>query len=77
MKVAVETMKGEISELKSSYAEWESKFKNQADAFTKDKKQISDHVAELLKKKAALEQFIEDEIEEMNQQLADIVFISV
>lgn len=62
-------MKGEIFELKKSYAEWDQKFKNQASDFEVEKKKLNDRVTELLQNKTELEQYMEELSEEMNKNL--------
>lgn len=69
LKAATEVMKGEVSELKKSYVEWDQKFKSQASDFEGEKKKLTYQVTELLKKKAELEQYIEDFGEEISKKL--------
>jgi hypothetical protein len=69
LKPTAEAMKGEISELKKSYTEWDQKFKSQASDFKGEKKKLSDQVTQLLKKKAKLEQYIKDFGMEMSKKL--------
>ena len=74
LKAAAEVAGHEISELKKQYAKWETKCTTQASAFEQEKKNLHEKVIQLLKKKAALEQYIEDFSEEMNAKLAGRTF---
>lgn len=58
-----------MAELKKSYAEWDTKFKSRANTFAEERKKLSNQVAELLRKKVDLEQYVEEEIEKMNKKL--------
>ena len=69
LKIPAKVTKGEVSELKRSYVEWEMKFNKQASDFQEEEKKLSDQVTELLRKKAELEQFVKEETEEINKKL--------
>lgn len=69
LKKAATAMKREIAKLKKSYAEWDKKFKDQSDASAKDKTELSDKITELLKKRTELEEFVEHEVNLVNEKL--------
>lgn len=70
----VEKLKEENKTLKvaaEALREWETKCNTQASAFEKERKTLNDKITELLKKKAKLEQYVEEFGDEMNQKLAE------
>ena len=65
----IKTLKAAAVAAKGEASEWEKKCKDQTSVFEQEKKTLGEKVAQLLEKKNALEQYIDDFCSEMNEKL--------
>nr|XP_045089398.1 sarcolemmal membrane-associated protein-like [Aegilops tauschii subsp. strangulata] len=66
----IKTLKASTEVAKGEASEWEKKCKDQSSVFEQEKNSLEEKVTQLLGKKGALEQYIEDSSTEMNEKLA-------
>ena len=75
MEKEIESLKTAATTVKGESSKWEKKCKVQASALRKEKQILEEKVAQLVEKKNALEQYIEDFCKEMYEKLSGKSFL--